>query len=145
GMVGRTRTAGHEGAHRDHRSRGHRPRSRRYEARHRPDVHHDAADGRLSNHRRDPPGRRAAAPADHRADREGDEGRPREMPRGRRIGLPGQAGRDRPAAGSPEAVAASVNAKEPQSAPLPEKERVNILMVDDKASRLLTYRAILND
>ena len=34
---------------------------------------------------------RVRPPADHRADRQGDEGRPREMPGGRRFGLSGQA------------------------------------------------------
>ena len=38
------------------------------------------------------------AAADHRADRQGDEGRPREMPRGGRVGLSGQAGEHRAAA-----------------------------------------------
>ena len=38
-------------------------------------------------------------PADHRGDRQGDEGRPREVHRGRRLGLPVQAGRHRAAAG----------------------------------------------
>ncbi len=36
-------------------------------------------------------------PADHRLDRQGDEGRPREMPAGRRVGLPRQAGQYRTA------------------------------------------------
>ena len=40
----------------------------------------------------------AAAPADRRADGQGDEGRPGEVLRGRRLGLPGQAGQHRPAA-----------------------------------------------
>ena len=48
--------------------------------RHRADGHHDAGNGRLSDHREDP--RQSGLPpaADHRADRQGDEGRPREMP-----------------------------------------------------------------
>ena len=41
---------------------------------------------------------RVEGPARDRAHREGDEGRPREVPRGRRVGLHHQAGRRRPAA-----------------------------------------------
>ena len=41
---------------------------------------------------------RVEGPAGDRAHREGDEGRPREVPRGRRVGLHHQAGRRRPAA-----------------------------------------------
>ncbi len=41
---------------------------------------------------------RLSPPADHRADRQGDEGRPREMPGGRRVGLSGQARQHRTAA-----------------------------------------------
>ena len=44
--------------------------------------------------------------ADHRADRQGDEGRPREMPRGRRLRLPREAGQHRAAAVGPAHVAA---------------------------------------
>ena len=45
-------------------------------------------------------------PADHRADRQGDEGRPREMPGGRRVGLSGEAGQHRAAAVGAAHVAA---------------------------------------
>ena len=41
-------------------------------------------------------------------------------------------------------MAASLNLDESSAAP-PQKERVNILLVDDKPARLLTYRAILDD
>ena len=46
--------------------------------------------------------------ADHRADRQGDEGRPREMPGGGRLGLSGQAGQHRAAAVGAAHVAASL-------------------------------------
>ena len=54
--------------------------------------------------------RDAAAPpaADHRADREGDEGRPREVPRGRRFRLHREAGQHRAAAVAPAHLAPSV-------------------------------------
>ncbi len=51
----------------------------------RADGHHDARDGRLRDHRPDPRQSRAAAAADRGADRQGDEGRPREVPGGRRL------------------------------------------------------------
>ena len=48
----------------------------------------------------------AAPPADHRADRQGDEGRPREMPGGRRLRLSRQAGQHRAAVQRAAALAA---------------------------------------
>ena len=44
----------------------------------RPDGHHDAGDGRLRDDGGDPPDAAVRRAADHRADREGDEGRPGE-------------------------------------------------------------------
>ena len=76
----------------------------------RADGHHDAGNGRLSDDRDDPPQSGLPPPADHRADRQGDEGRPREMPRGRRLGLSGQAGQHRAAAVRAAHVAASLGA-----------------------------------
>ena len=49
-----------------------------------------------------------ARAADHRADRQGDEGRPREEHRGRRLGLHHEAGRHRPAAVADAGVALPV-------------------------------------
>ena len=60
------------------------------EYRNRADGYHDAADGRISDHRRYPAKPVVRPPADHRADRQGDEGRPREMPGSRRFRLSGQ-------------------------------------------------------
>ena len=50
-----------------------------------------------------------AASADHRADGKGHEGRSREMRRGRRVGLSGQAGQHRAAARGAAHVAAPLN------------------------------------
>ena len=65
-----------------------------FEQRHRycADGHHDAGDGRLSDHGGNPQKREFPAPADHRAHGKGDEGRPREMSRCGCIGLSGEAG-----------------------------------------------------
>ena len=85
-------------------------------------------------------------PADHRADREGDERRPREMPGGRRLRLSGQAGEHRTIAVRIADLAASlrrdiaVNAIRPNSA-----EKVNILLVDDQPAKLLSYEVILGE
>ncbi len=49
------------------------------------------------------------AAADHRAHREGDEGRPREVPRGGRVRLPREAGQHRAAAVGAAHVAASLD------------------------------------
>ena len=87
---------------------------------------------------------RFARAADHRADREGDEGRSREMPRGRRFGLPRQAGRHRSAAWSAAPVAAPVTGEATAAAPaVAVADPVDILLVDDQPARLLAYRAIL--
>ena len=65
-----------------------------FEQRHRycADGHHDAGDGRLSDHGGNPQKREFPASADHRAHGKGDEGRPREMSRCGCIGLSGEAG-----------------------------------------------------
>jgi CheY-like chemotaxis protein len=49
----------------------------------RPDGHHDARDGRAHGDARDPEAPRVEEAADHRAHRQGDEGRPGEVPRRR--------------------------------------------------------------
>ncbi len=78
--------------------------------RHRADGYHDAADGRLPDHRRDP-AKPAVRPASHhRADCEGDEGRPREMPGGRRVRLSRQARQYRATSPGHPHVAASLSA-----------------------------------
>ena len=52
--------------------------------------HHDAGDGRLSDHRENPAEQGVSPPADRRPDRESDEGRSREVPVGRCVRLSGQ-------------------------------------------------------
>ncbi len=95
--VERLGAARHERAHRHHRQRGDRADRKDAVARHRADGHHDAGNGRLSDHGENPPEPRISPAADHRAHRQGDEGRPREMPGGRRLGLSGQARQHRTA------------------------------------------------
>ena len=56
------------------------------------DGHHDAGHGRVRHDAGDPQAGQIPGAADHRADRQGDEGRPGEMHRSRRFGLYLQAG-----------------------------------------------------
>ncbi len=69
-------TARHEGADGHDRPRGGNAGRIQSGDRHRADGHHDAADGWLSDHRRHSRKSGLRPPADHRADRQGDEGRP---------------------------------------------------------------------
>ena len=64
----------------------------------RADGRDDAGDGRVRDDTSDPSESAIPLTADHRADRKGDEGRPREVHCGRRIGLHHEAGRHRAAA-----------------------------------------------
>ena len=82
---------------------------------------------------------------DDRADREGDEGRPRKVPRSRRVRLHRQARQHRTVAGTASHVAPPVTAVAAQTAPERHDERVSILLVDDQPARLLSYDAILAD
>ncbi|MEY9669583.1 HAMP domain-containing protein/signal transduction histidine kinase/CheY-like chemotaxis protein [Bradyrhizobium diazoefficiens] len=108
-VVERAGTARHEGADGDHRPRGGNAGRVQSGNCHRPDGHHDASDGWISDHRRDPREPGLLAPADHRADRQGDEGRPREMPGGRRVRLPRQARQHRSIAACDPHVAAPLS------------------------------------
>ena len=56
------------------------------------DGHHDAGDGRLRDDAGDPQASGVPDAADPGADGQGDEGRPREVPAGRRVRLHRQAG-----------------------------------------------------
>ena len=76
-------------------------------------------------------------PADHRADREGDEGRPREMPRGGRLRLHREAGQHRTSCS--RSCACGCIPDRLRHA-MSEKEAVDILLVDDQPARLLTLR-----
>jgi signal transduction histidine kinase/DNA-binding response OmpR family regulator len=74
------RTPGHAGAHRRQRTGSDRPPRRQRRRGADPDGHHDAGHGRLPDHARDPPQPALPFAADRRADRQGDEGRSREVP-----------------------------------------------------------------
>ena len=78
--------------------------------------------------------------ADHRADRQGDEGRPREMPGGRRLRLSRQAGQHRAAAVGAAHVAAPLGSR---CTTWRRHDKVNILLVDDQPAKLLSYEVIL--
>ena len=65
--------------------------------RHRPDGHHDARNGRLPDDRGDPSDPGVPAIADHRAHRQGDEGRPRKVPGSGRVRLSRETGQHRTA------------------------------------------------
>ena len=80
------------------------------------------------------------APAHHRADGKGDEGRPREMLRGGRVRLSRQAGQHRAAAVGAPYVAASIGGRDDFHCAI---DKVNILLVDDQPAKLLIYEAIL--
>ncbi len=102
----RARAPRHERAHGDHRTRGDRAARSHAQRRARAHGHHDAGDGRLQDDAGDPPAPGAAPPADHRPDGEGDEGRPREVPRGGSLGLSREAGEHGTVAVCAEDVAA---------------------------------------
>ena len=94
----RAGAARHACADRDDRQGSDRDRGEDAGTRDRADGHHDAGNGRLSDHGRHPREPRISPPADHRADRQGDEGRSREVPGSRRVRLSGEAGQHRTAA-----------------------------------------------
>src|SRR5262249_26019085 len=87
---------------------------------------------------------RVPAPADHRPDRQGDEGRPREMPGSRRLRLPCEAGQHRAAPFGAAHVAAPLG-DGPMNPGQNPVEPVNILMVDDQPAKLLGYEVILKE
>ena len=78
--------------------RRHRPPTTSSRDRPRPDGHHDAGDGRLRDDAGDPLGGGLQTAPDHLLDRQGDEGRPREVDRLGRLGLHHEARRYRSAA-----------------------------------------------
>src|SRR5262249_33810279 len=73
----------------------------------------------------------------------GHEGRPRKMPRGRRIRLRREAGEHRAAAVAGADVVAPMSATVTELATMQDK--VNILLVDDQPARLMSYEAVLNE
>ena len=89
----RARNAPDAGGGRRERQGRHREAAGDARHRHRADGHHDARHGRLRHDARHPRHPRVPLAAHRRGDGQGDEGRPREVHRGRRLGLPAQAGR----------------------------------------------------
>ena len=110
--VERAGTPRHERAHRDDRRRSDHADRGDAASGDRADGHHDAGNGRLSDHREDSPRPGVSPPADHRLDRQGDEGRSREMPASRRVGLSRQAGQYRTAPVRAADVAASLGRRD---------------------------------
>ena len=82
------------------------------------------------------------AAADHRPDRQSDEGRPREMPGGGRLRLSRQAGEHRAAALRVAHVAASLGFAMQVHA---TNDKVNVLLVDDQPAKLLANEEILRE
>src|SRR5262249_51126404 len=109
------------------------------------DGHHAARDGRLRDHARDPQHARAALAADPRAHRQGDEGRPREVPRGWRLRLHRQARGGRPPGGAAPELAAAMSAAALPDALKAPGPPVDVLLVDDRADKLLALESILQD
>ncbi len=119
--------------------------------RHRAHGHHDARDGRDRHDAGHPQDPTVQVAADRRGDGQGDEGRPREMHRGRCLGLPLEAGEHRAIALRPPGVAAPLSRDPPDvsnrtGSPSPDMqndEKVNILVVDDLPEKLLVIETIL--
>src|SRR5690606_15436855 len=97
--------------------------------------------GRLPDHAAHPREPGAEAPADHCADGQGHEGRPREVPGGGRLRLSRQARQHRAAALGAAHVAASLM----QAGDAGEADKVNILLVDDQPGKLMSYELILQE
>src|SRR6185437_5468710 len=136
----RAGAARHEGPDRHHRRRGDRLGGVEPGNRNRPDGYHDAANGRIPDHGLDPAERVVQPAADHRAHRESDEGRPREMPGGRRLRLSGETRQYRTIASRHSHVASPLTGTS-----MMDHEQVNILLVDDQPAKLLAYEVILKE
>src|SRR5207244_13035684 len=80
------------------------------------DGHHDARDGWLPNHARNPQRAEVPRTADLGPDRQGYERRPGEVPSGRRLGLQRKTGKHRATALAIAGVAVSVAVSGPLSA-----------------------------
>ena len=119
-----------------------------------PDGRDDAGDGRLRHDGRDPRDRPLQEPADHRPDRQGHARRPREVDRGRRLGLRHQAG-GHPAPADRHARMARRRDRRPargrrpgpvndaHRASSPDDGDIKILLVDDRPENLLALESIL--
>src|SRR5690606_33037083 len=108
--------------------------------RHRANGHHDARNGWLSGDRRNPEKSEASSFADHSVDRQGNEGRSREVSRSRCLGLSRQAGRYRTASLDVAQLAAPMSGDTAMAV-----DKVNILLVDDQPAKLLSHQAVLQD
>src|SRR4029078_8763321 len=97
-----------------------------------------AESGRLPDNRRHTPESVVRPPADHCTDGKGDEGRPREMPGGRRLRLSRQAGEYRAAPVGVAHVAPPVTTTMSENTNMTGHEKVNILLVDDQPAKLLS-------
>ena len=115
----------------------------------------------MATMQRDPQAAARPRAADHRGDGQGDEGRPREVHRGRRLGLPVQAGRSHAPAGGAAGLAVpltghrciglamrcaratSCSADGGHADCRPEK--VDILIVDDLPEKLLVFKTVLEE
>src|SRR6266404_2637060 len=86
------REPGNGGYHRDQRPYGNRPHRPNTRSERRAHGHHDAGYGWIRDHSENPRGSTISHPPDPGAHREGNEGRPREMPRRRRKRLHLQTG-----------------------------------------------------
>ena len=94
----------------------------------------------IDHHPGDPQAAARQGPADHRGDGEGDEGRPREVHRGGRLGLPVEAGRPRAAAGRAARWLAVSELKRRD-----HDGAGDILIVDDLPEKLLVFSTVLED
>src|SRR5262249_15237423 len=126
---------------RDHRARGDRTDRPDAGTGDRTDGHHDAGNGRLSDHRDHPRQSGLSANADHCAYGKSHEGRPREMPRGRRFGLSRETGQHRTASFRAADVAASLGLH--MQHVREANDKVNVLLVDDQPAKLLANEEIL--
>src|SRR5690606_5353673 len=137
----RARAPSHAGGQRQQRTGRHRYPGIHARSRAGADGCDDAGDGWLRDHAPYPRQRAVPAAAHHRADRQGHEGRPGEVPGRWRLRLRGQARQHRAAAVAAAHVVAPLNAQVMQG----EEDKVNILLVDDQPARLLSYRSVLEE
>src|SRR5205085_3898291 len=78
---------------------------------------------------------------DRCVDGQGYEGRPREMPGGRSIGLPREAGQH----GTTPIRAPDVAPSIVWGAVMPSDDKINVLLVDDQPAKLLAFEVILQE
>ncbi len=116
----------------------------------RPDGRHAPGDGRLRDDARHPAAAAAALASHPGADREGDEGRSREVPGSRSVRLHRQARGGGPPRGPAPQLAAPLGggigwSMSTQVRPSPPQAPANVLLVDDRADKLMALEALLTD